>query len=142
MMYLTYTVLLAIIKLWLLVKSFHKFRLLKGVAMLPFQNAVDELHRTIGPTLIAFACASQDSRIAQSWISGDRRPTHEDERRIYFMVSILRTVASEEGQDVARAWFIGANCEDMTRSPVEMIRDGRLVEAEVSATQLITDSHT
>lgn len=108
--------------------------------MPPFQKAVSELLQLIGPTLIAFGARSQDRDIASKWISGECHPTQDDETRIYFMLRILNDVSEAESEDVARAWFIGANCDSMTKTPVEMVREGGLREVEHSAMRLLSDS--
>lgn len=105
------------------------------------QQLIDELVRLVGPTLTAFtAHATNRAELVLDRWRQDATSLHPGKReRLELAYELLNDVAEADSEDVARAWFIGANCGPSLVSPAEAIRDGRFDEARLSAKRLIND---
>lgn len=82
-----------------------------------------ELTRIIGSTLVSVTTGHRDTHVVDKWLSGDIRPTSDENRRIEFAHEQLTTVSRHAGETVARNWFLGANVGNTCLSPWEAIRD-------------------
>lgn len=99
-----------------------------------------ELDRALGTALVSVLSGiSRDD--LKRWLTRSSRllPDDQQAEQLRFAHEMFMQVAQEEGTDVARAWFIGANVGEDKASPVEAIRDRRFDEVRVSARGLIED---
>lgn len=71
----------------------------------------DEVTDRLGPTITAA-------------LTGDRGAG--DDPRLEFALNIFQRIASAEGADFARAWFIGGNPDLGENTPIALIREGSL----------------
>lgn len=81
-----------------------------------------ELTRIIGSTLVSVTTGHRDTHIVDKWLSGDIRPTSDENRRIEFAHEQLTTVSRQASENVARNWFLGANVGKACLAPWEAIR--------------------
>ena len=94
----------------------------------------------LGPTLTALAASCSSRTEPNRWVVYDIKPTKTQMERLIVIKEVMSLVAICEGIEVAKAWFIGANCDNMTTSPAEVIREGRFDEARASAKRMASDS--
>lgn len=86
------------------------------------QELVDQL----GPTLVAALAKVRDRKLPHKWASdGGPVPRPESLARLQVAHRAWVTIAAAESDDIARAWFIGANPHLDEIPPYLAIRDGR-----------------
>lgn len=89
-----------------------------------------ELTRTLvddlGPTLVAALAGVRDRKLPHKWASdGGPVPRPASLARLQVAHRAWTTIATAESDDIARAWFIGANPHLDETPPYLAIRDGR-----------------
>ncbi|HET6622520.1 MAG TPA: hypothetical protein VFG56_01150 [Candidatus Saccharimonadales bacterium] len=105
------------------------------------KELIDELVRFIGPTLTAFTAHStvRAEFVLDEWRNGTGVLHPGKRERLEVAYKLLNDVAEADGEDTARAWFIGANSGSNRISPAESIRRGEFTDAKASARSLIRD---
>ncbi|MER7447543.1 hypothetical protein [Microbacterium sp. NPDC097977] len=109
----------------------------------PTQSAdlVQYLNEALGPTLVSTLAGSKETQIALAWAQEHgARPDAAALSRLEVAGSVWRTVREAEGDDVARAWFIGGNPWLRDDTAITAIREGRFEEVIAAAQALVDDS--
>lgn len=105
----------------------------------PTENARN-LISVLGPTLVA-TLSGVDRSVARSWMSSDGDvPSGEVAERLLFARDAWQRVSAAEGDDVARAWFVGGNPWLKDDTAIMAIREGRFAEVSAAAQALVDDS--
>lgn len=105
----------------------------------PTDDARD-LINVLGPTLVA-TLSGVDRSIARTWMSPDGdEPTGEVAERLLFARETWQRVSDAEGDDVARAWFVGGNPWLKDDTAIMAIREGRFAEVTAASQALVDDS--
>lgn len=104
------------------------------------QAVADRVIAMIGVTLTSFVCAADTTRRSDDWRRGFAVPNEDQLQRLLVCDAVLSEVTASDGVDMARAWFIGANCCDMTMSPAEAIRNDNFNEAHWSAESFLRNA--
>lgn len=96
----------------------------------------------LGPTLVASLAGIKEVSSVRRWGDATKPETVplDSVDRIRCAHDVWRMVSEAEGDDVARAWFIGGNpwLDDCT--PIGAIRNGQLRDVQHSAQALVDDS--
>lgn len=99
------------------------------------------LMAVLGPTLVSTLAGSKDSRAATGWGSLDGPlPSADASLRLECAYYAWQKVSAAEGDDVARAWFVGGNPWLGDDSPITAIREGRFREVDNAAKACVDDS--
>ncbi|MDY7541821.1 hypothetical protein [Cryobacterium sp. 5B3] len=99
------------------------------------------LNAALGETLVAVLADSKDATASHEWATeGGPQPRPEAIPRLAFAYEQWQKIAEVEGEQVARAWFIGANPWLDDDTPVNAIREGRLEEVGHATQALVDDS--
>jgi hypothetical protein len=97
-----------------------------------------QLVQHLGPTLVAVLAGVRDRKLPHKWATeGGPTPRPEALQRLQVAHRAWVAVASSEGDDVARAWFIGANPRLDEVPPYEAIRDGEFRKAMAAAAAFV-----
>lgn len=104
------------------------------------QSVADRVITMIGDTLASLACVAGTRTHLDDWRQGLALPDEDQLRRLLVCDEVLSMVATSDGVDMACAWFIGANCCDMTMSPAEAIRYDNFDEARQSANNFLRNA--
>lgn len=100
---------------------------------------VQQLNRHLGATLVAVLADVRDNKLPYKWAKADGpHPRPAGLQRLQVADRAWATVASAEGQNVARAWFIGANPRLDEQPPYLAIRDGHFKQV-ISAASAFVD---
>lgn len=91
----------------------------------------------IGPTLVALASGSSNRHSPMLWRGGVVRMTGPQRQRLETALECLEAIERTEGQDMGRAWFIGANTGEDLTSPAEALCEGRLEDVRLSMKRFI-----
>jgi hypothetical protein len=102
---------------------------------------VKHLNSKLGPTLVATSIGFRD-RKSLSDVSESLEIVLSGEQRIRLdeLLEIWETVEAAEGEDIARAWFIGANPWLNGESAVSAIREDRFAAVKVAAQAMVEDT--
>jgi len=77
---------------------------------LPTAELARQLVSHLGPTLVAGLAGVRDRKLPHKWaIDGGPTPRPEALARLQVAHRAWEALATSEGEDIARAWFIGAN---------------------------------
>lgn len=106
------------------------------VELIQLQYLVDKL----GPTLVAAFTGARKRSEIDAWLNRDKAPSAEQCRRLEEAHTNFLSVAASEGEDTARAWFIGSNVGEDETSPVEALAQDQFDEVRASANALISGS--
>ena len=99
------------------------------------------LNAALGGTLVSVLAGSQDATASRGWAKvGGPHPSVGAVERLVLAHEQWRRIADAEGLHVARAWFVGANPWLQNDTPVNAIREGRLVEVTHAAQAVLDDS--
>lgn len=104
------------------------------------RSEIDHLINSLGARLVAFAVGCDERTELPNWAPSGAQPIQAQQRRLIAMREVLEEVEGSEGPDTARAWFMGSNCDNGTKSPAELILEDRFHEVKVSARQMMSDS--
>jgi len=92
-------------------------------------DIVRELNAALGPTLVAGIAGSKDRKLPSRWGKADGpEPRSEASKRLTFAHQKWLLLATVEGDDIARQWFIGGNPRLREDTPITAIREGRYGE--------------
>ena len=98
-----------------------------------------ELVQHLGPTVVAVTTGVRDEELPGKWSAAGRPVPGDDAlQRLQVAHQAWTTIATAEGADVARAWFIGANPRLDEQSPMVAIAAGRFA-AVMSAAAAFVD---
>ncbi|MEV4737569.1 hypothetical protein MRBLWO14_002463 [Microbacterium sp. LWO14-1.2] len=99
------------------------------------------LTAVLGPTLVSTLAGSKDLRTATGWGSPDGPlPSAYASLRLECAYDAWQKISTAEGDDVARAWFVGSNPWLGNDSPITAIREGRFVDVANAAEACANDS--
>ena len=90
---------------------------------LEIQDVVRRLVLGIGPTLTALVSGTRNREDVERWATVGAEPDTEQTRRLYAAYEAFITIKDREGEDVARAWFLGTN-PGLEDTPVMALRKG------------------
>jgi hypothetical protein len=93
----------------------------------PIAQVVRELVDILGPTLVAAIGGVQETRAVQQWMV-DREPQRPQVLR--FALQIAKMISTVADGSVARAWFQGSNPRLRDKSPVMVLRQLPLDDAQ------------
>lgn len=97
-----------------------------------------QLVQHLGPTLVAVLAGVRDRKLPHKWATeGGPTPRPEALQRLQVAHRAWVAVAGSEGDNVARAWFIGANPRLDEVPPYEAIRDGEFRKAMAAAAAFV-----
>lgn len=83
----------------------------------------------LGATDVAALGGVRETRAVQQWMDGERQPQRPNTLRFALQLSLMiSTLATRE---LARAWFHGSNPNLNDRTPLAVLRDDPLEEAQV-----------
>jgi hypothetical protein len=101
---------------------------------------IRRLNSGLGPTLVSAVAGSRDPDASREWgASIDSSPTPEMIRRLRFAYAAWLIVAAEEGDDVARVWFIASDPFLGDDSPVDAIRELRFREIAMAVAAFVRE---
>ncbi|PRB19276.1 hypothetical protein CQ042_00050 [Microbacterium sp. MYb62] len=102
---------------------------------------VGRLIEVLGPTLVSTLAGSTDTHAAMTWATPDGpKPNMEALTRLRCAADAWRAISEVEGDDIARAWFIGGNSWLSEDAPVTAIREGRFTEVTTAVTACVEDT--
>ncbi len=105
---------------------------------LPHAELARQLVQHLGPTMVAVMAGVRDRKLPHKWASeGGPTPRAEALQRLQVAHRAWCAVASSEGDDVARAWFIGANPRLQEVPPYLAIRDGEFRKVMTAAAAFV-----
>lgn len=93
----------------------------------PIKQAVKELVDLLGATLVAVIGGVQETRAVAGWME-DREPQRPQVLR--FALQLARMISEIADPAIARAWFQGSNPHLRDRSPIMLLRQMPLEEAQ------------
>jgi hypothetical protein len=101
---------------------------------------VRQLNEALGSTLVAALAGATNRNQPHDWARPQGpEPGREAWNRVQFAHQIWIALESEEGREVARRWFIGANPLLHEFTPVIAIREDHLAEVRGAAQAFIDD---
>lgn len=86
----------------------------------------------LGTTLVAALSGSRTSSAPAHWAAGDLLVPEEAAVRLRAAHTVWEALVGVEGDDIARAWFVGAN-PFLDQQPVLALREGRTDDVLASA---------
>lgn len=106
---------------------------------LPSSELARQLTQHLGATVVAVLANVRDKKLPYKWsLEGGPTPRTEALQRLQVGHRAWVAVATAEGEDTARAWFIGANPRLDETPPFMAIREGRF-QAVMSAAAAFVD---
>ncbi|HYL27696.1 MAG TPA: hypothetical protein VEW74_07660 [Candidatus Nitrosotalea sp.] len=100
----------------------------KRAMTLDIRSAVENLADLLGATDVAAIGGVQETRAVQQWIDGTRAPQRPHVLRFALQLCLMiSTVATRE---LVRAWFHGSNPGLNDATPLTLLRDRPLEEAQ------------
>lgn len=107
------------------------------------REVVRDLTGHLGPTLVAVLAGHQDPGVAGRWAQEDGpAPDPSAESRLRLAHQVWAGLATVEGDEVARLWFLGANPWLGEVSPVKAIAQARAQAVLGAAQAMIDDQHS
>jgi hypothetical protein len=82
----------------------------------------------LGATTVAAIGNVKETRAVTQWLSGEREPQRPHALRFALQLALM--ISNHTTRDVARAWFYGSNPHLEDRSPLAVLRDDTLEEAQ------------
>lgn len=112
-----------------------------GTARLGIREVVRQLNAALGATLVAALAGSKDPRISYKWArENGPEPKPAAVQRLLLAHRAWIAVSTNEGEHVARLWFIGANPWLDEVSPIEAIANMESRKVMDAALAMIDDS--
>lgn len=112
-----------------------------GTARLGIREVVRQLNSALGATLVAALAGSKDPRISYKWArENGPEPKPAAVQRLLLAHRAWIAVSTNEGEHVARLWFIGANPWLEEVSPIEAIANMESKKVMAAAQAMIDDS--
>ncbi|MEV7608527.1 hypothetical protein AB0N61_03495 [Microbacterium sp. NPDC089320] len=107
----------------------------------PTRALARRLTAVLGPTLVSTLAGSKDLRAATGWGSPNGTlPSAYASLRLECAYDVWHKISAAEGDDVARAWFVGGNPWLGDDSPITAIREGRFGDVINAAKACVDDS--
>lgn len=107
----------------------------------PIKALARRLTAVLGPTLVSTLAGSTDLRAATGWGSPDGPlPSAYASLRLECAYDAWQKISAAEGDDVARAWFVGRNPWLGDDSPITAIREARFGDVNNAAKACMDDS--
>jgi hypothetical protein len=88
-----------------------------------------ELQEVLGQRLVAYAVGLKSPRLVGRWADGDGEPRAEADARLRELYQVVVILKTQYGPETIRAFVMGANPDLRDQAPVEVVRDGRGIEA-------------
>jgi len=112
-----------------------------GTARLGIREVVRQLNAALGATLVAALTGSKDPRISYKWArENGPEPKPAAVQRLLLAHRAWIAVSTNEGEHVARLWFIGANPWLGEVSPIEAIANMESKKVMAAAQAMVDDS--
>ena len=112
-----------------------------GTARLGIREVVRQLNTALGATLVAALTGSKDPRISYKWArENGPEPKPAAVQRLLLAHRAWIAVSTNEGEHVARLWFIGANPWLGEVSPIEAIANMESKKVMAAAQAMVDDS--
>ncbi len=109
-------------------------------AHLDIHEVVRRLNAHLGATLVAALSGSKDRKLPYRWAKTDGpTPGPDFERRLRLAHRAWRQLADADNDNLARAWFIGANPFLSEDTPLTAIREDRGREVMNAVTAMTDD---
>jgi hypothetical protein len=94
---------------------------------LDLPELVRQLIAHLGPTLVATLADVRDRKLPYKWANPEgATPRPESQQKLLAAHRIWAMISGAEGDNVARAWFIGANPRLGEEAPVIRLREGQI----------------
>jgi hypothetical protein len=101
----------------------------RDIVRLDVHELARRLVMHLGPTLVATLAGVKSRQMPHRWAQPDGpMPSPDAHSRLMAAQRVWDIVSSAEGDDVARAWLIGANPRLDEQAPVLALRDGKIKE--------------
>ncbi|MDN3935672.1 hypothetical protein QWJ39_05030 [Arthrobacter sp. YD4] len=111
-----------------------------GTARLGIREVVRQLNTALGATLVAALSGGKDPRISYKWArENGPEPKPAAVQRLLLAHRAWVAVSTNEGEDVARLWFIGANPWLDEVSPIEAIANMESKKVMAAAQAMIDE---
>lgn len=94
----------------------------------PMKEVIRQLADLLGATTVAAIGDVKETRAVTQWLSGEREPQRPHALRFALQLALM--ISTRPTRDVARAWFYGSNPQLEDRSPLAVLRDDPLEEAQ------------
>lgn len=102
---------------------------------------VKYLNSKLGPTLVAAAIGIRNRQaIIEVSVNLEGILTVQQKIRLDVLFEVWNTVANSEGDDIARAWFIGANPWLNDESAISAIREDWFNQVRAAAQAMVEDT--
>ncbi|MGB6520939.1 MAG: hypothetical protein WBE83_04135 [Candidatus Cybelea sp.] len=95
---------------------------------LPMEDVIRRLVDLLGATTVAAIGNVKETRAVTQWLSGEREPQRPHALRFALQLALM--ISNHTTRDIARAWFHGSNPHLEDRSPLALLRDDPLEEAQ------------
>lgn len=109
-------------------------------AVLDALELITRLHKALGATLLAALAGARSATAPIAWLRDGVPPTAAEMTRLRFAYWQWCAIASVEGDEVARVWFLGANPWLDDDTPVNAIREGRFSAVSTATNAMVDDS--
>lgn len=97
-----------------------------------------QLVQHLGPTVVAVLSGVRDKKLPYKWSAeGGPQPRTETMQKLQVAHRAWVAVATAEGADIARAWFIGANPRLDEEPPFIAIRNGQFRQVMSAAATFV-----
>lgn len=107
----------------------------------PVADKARYLVNRLGPTLVAAGIGFRNRKVISEVSENlDEAFSDEQKKRVNVMYEIWNKVSKSEGDDLARAWFIGANPWLNDESAVSSIREDRFSQVRAAAQAMVDDT--
>lgn len=111
-----------------------------GTARLGIREVVRQLNTALGATLVAALSGGKDPRISYKWArENGPEPKPAAVQRLLLAHRAWIAVSTNEGEHVARLWFIGANPWLDEVSPIEAIANMESKKVMAAAQAMIDE---
>jgi hypothetical protein len=119
---------------------------MSSVTTQPAREVAKELVDVLGSTLVAYIAGTRRRTEPEEWANGESQPDALQELKLHAALEVLTPVRVQEGDDIARAWFIGQNVPDgitgVLSYPATVLHDaGTPEELETAKEEVSASAH-
>jgi hypothetical protein len=101
-------------------------------------TAAARLVGALGPTVVAALTGAGTVAVVQSWCQPNGpQPDDDAAMRLAFALAAWTAISDEEGDDIARAWFVGGNPTLGEDTPITALREDRVDEFLTAAASVL-----
>ena len=112
-----------------------------GTMRMGIHDVARQLNAGLGPTLVSALAGARDRKLPIRWARADGpEPGPDFRRRLLLAHRVWTQIAPGETEQVARAWFIGANPFLDEDTPLTAIREDRARQVIAAAAAFVEDS--